>query len=68
MEERDFTEIDVRMMLSRTDLLELGTREGRWNAETRHFGGKWRVVLEPDFETRRLTVITAFAVTGLKDA
>ena len=51
MEDRDFTEIDLRTML-----------EGRWVIETRHRRRRWEVIVEPDPTVQRVVVVTAYPV------
>ena len=60
MDDRRFTEIDLRRMLERAS----GHREdvvgGRWVIETRHRGRAWEVIIEPDQERELLVVVTAY--------
>jgi hypothetical protein len=62
MNDRRFSEIDLRRMLERA----LGYREdvvdGRWLIETRHRGKAWEVIVEPDLESQLLVVVTAYPV------
>ena len=60
MEERDFTEIDLRRMLERASTVEPARAEGRFEVVTRHGGRKWSVILEPDLGERLLFLVTAF--------
>ena len=62
MEERDFTEVELRGMLSRTSRLARDVVPGRWQAFTRWRKKRWIVILEPDPEDRVVVVITAFQV------
>ena len=62
MVDRRFSEIDLREMLHqarnhRTDIVE-----GRWVIETRHRNRDWEVIVEPDFDAKRLVVVTAYPV------
>jgi hypothetical protein len=61
MEDRDFTELDLRHMVQRAGGLRPDVLEGRWIVETKHRGCDWEVVLEPDWEVRRLVVVTAYS-------
>jgi Domain of unknown function (DUF4258) len=62
MEDRDFTEIDLREMLQCPDGYRPGVIEGRWVIETRHHRASWEVIVEPDFEAKLRVVITAYPV------
>jgi hypothetical protein len=62
MEDRGFSELDLRRMLElandhRSDLVE-----GRWVIETRHNSRKWEVIVEPDMDDKVIVVVTAFDV------
>jgi len=61
MEDRDFTELDLRFMLRKASRLRPDLFEGRWVVETRHQGRAWEVIVEPDLGVRRLVVITAYS-------
>jgi hypothetical protein len=60
MVDRQFTEIDLRWMLEHMARLRRDILEGRWVAEARHRGRDWEVIVEPDFESQRLVVVTAY--------
>jgi Domain of unknown function (DUF4258) len=60
MEDRDFTEADLRAMLEGARGYRKDVLEGRWVIETRHGGASWEVVVEPDEFERLLVVITAY--------
>ena len=60
MEQRDFTEIDLRRMLDSANRIRKDSLEGRWIVETTHRGTNWEVILEPDVEDTLLVVVTAF--------
>lgn len=64
MEDREFTEIDLRQMLERARRYRPDVVEGRWVIETRHRRRKWEVVVEPDSEERLQVVVTAYPVEG----
>jgi len=64
MDDRRFTEIDLRRMLERATGYREDVVEGRWVIETRHRGKAWEVIVEPDSERRLLVVVTAYAVWG----
>ena len=59
MEDRRFTEIDLRTMLENAARLRPDAAEGRWIVETRFRSSAWEIVAEPDQEARLLVVITA---------
>jgi len=61
MEERDFTEIDLRAMLERAGRYRPDVIEGRWVIETRHRQQNWEVIVEPDPVERLLVVVTAYS-------
>ena len=60
MEERSFTEVDLRTMMDRASGYRPATTEGRYEIETRHRGRAWRVVVEPDGLDEALVVITCY--------
>ncbi len=64
MEDRRFTEIDLRRMLERASGYHEDVVEGRWVIETRHREKAWEVIVEPDLERRLLVVVTAYPVWG----
>lgn len=62
MEDRDFTEIDLRTMLARAQHYHPDVVEGRWVIETRHRRRRWEVIVEPDPTVQRVVVVTAYPV------
>ena len=60
MEDRDFSEVDLRLMLEQA----VGTRpdvvEGRHVIETALRGGPWEVIVEPDDTDQLQVVVTAY--------
>ena len=60
MDDRRFTEIDLRRMLERASGYRDDVMGGRWVIETKHRGKAWEVILEPDFEGQLLVVVTAY--------
>lgn len=61
MEERGFTEVDVRGMLEGAgEDLEPSRKEGRWIVQARYHGVGWIIVLEPDHRRQLLYVVTAY--------
>ena len=64
MEDRRFTEIDLRTMLSRAGRIERDMVVGRWVIETRHHGRIWKVIVEPDYTLKVLVLVTGYPVEG----
>lgn len=62
MDDRRFTEIDLRRMLERATGYRRDGVEGRWVIETRHRRRAWEVIVEPDGERQLLVVVTAYPV------
>jgi len=62
MEDRDFTEVDLRLMLEHASSYRAGVSEGRFTVETRLRGRAWEVVVEPDEVEHLLVVVTAYGV------
>lgn len=60
MEDRRFTEIDLRAMLGRATVLEREALPGRWLVTTRHRGRGWSVIVEPDPILEVIVVVTAY--------
>lgn len=64
MDDRHFSEIDLRRMLERASRCREDVMDGRWVIETRHKRMVWQVIVEPDAERRLLVVVTAYPVWG----
>ena len=64
MEDRRFTEIDLRRMLERAVGHRANVVSGRWMIQTTHHRRPWEIVVEPDLERRLLVVVTAYPVWG----
>ena len=62
MDDRRFTEIDLRRMLERASGYHQDVVDGRWVIEAKHRGKAWEVIVEPDFERQLLVVVTAYPV------
>jgi len=60
MEERGFTEADLRGMLEDGTDLSASRRHGRWLVSTRFRGKPWVVVVEPDPDEQITYVVTAY--------
>lgn len=62
MEDRNFSEVDLREMLQRSQSYKKDIVEGRWVIETRHERHPWEVIVEPDDFEKLLVVVTAYPV------
>jgi hypothetical protein len=62
MEDRGFTEVELREMLERAAAFRADVLDGRFVVETRFRGHKWEVVVEPDEVEHLLVVVTAYGV------
>jgi hypothetical protein len=60
MEERQFSELELRTMLTDATRIVPARRPGRFVATTRLGAKPWVIVLEPDEEEQLLFVVTAF--------
>ena len=60
MEERGFSEVELRAMLDDATELLSSSGAGRWIAHMRYEGRPWAVVVEPDPDERRTYVVTAY--------
>jgi ribosomal protein L34 len=64
MEDRGFTEVDLRRMLEHAMGLREDLEQGRWVIVTRRRRQRWEVIVEPDAGTESLVVITAYPLAG----
>lgn len=62
MEDRGFTELDLRRMLEEAMAWRPSANAGRFIIEARHENRRWEVVVEPDIEELILVVVTAYPV------
>ena len=62
MSDRDFTEIDIRIMFDNASGYIQDKVEGRWIIRTRHKGKRWEIIVEPDFKDKLLVIVTAYPV------
>jgi len=60
MEERRFSEVDLRAMLADAVEISPAKRPGRYLVSTRFRGQAWTVVLEPDPDDPLVFVVTAY--------
>jgi len=63
MEERGFSELELRGMLESATAFRASGAPGRWLIETRHRDSEWAVIVEPDAVDRILVVVTAYPVS-----
>ena len=66
MDDRRFTEIDLRRMLQRASGRREDVVEGRWATVTRHRGKAWEAIVEPDQERQLLVIVPAYPVWGVR--
>jgi Domain of unknown function (DUF4258) len=62
MEDRSFTEVDLRLMLERATGFRRDVIDGRFVVEMRFRARPWEVVVEPDEVEHLLVVVTAYPV------
>jgi hypothetical protein len=62
MEDRNFSEVELREMLEHASGYREDILDGRWVIETRHRRRPWEVIVEPDAREHLLVVITAYEV------
>jgi hypothetical protein len=64
MLDRGFSELDLRTMLEHSKDYKKDVVEGRWIIMTSHRRRKWEIIIEPDFKTKHVVVITAYPCWG----
>jgi len=62
MVDRQFNEVELRLMLDRGTGYYENYEEGRFVIETRHEGRAWAVIVEPSPHDQVLIVVTAYPV------
>lgn len=62
MLDRDFSEVDLRLMMEQVTALREDAEPGRWIVETTHDSRPWQVIVEPDIGERFVVVVTAYRV------
>jgi hypothetical protein len=62
MEDRQFTEVDLRELLEDASAFRPAVIPGRFVVETTRGGGTWEVVVEPDEVEKSLIIVTAYEV------
>jgi hypothetical protein len=60
MEDREFTELELRRMLDFAVDVRPGRVLGRFEVSSRRRGKPWVIILEPDFDEQLLYVVTAY--------
>jgi hypothetical protein len=60
MLDRGFTELDLRRMLDVATGLDPDVLAGRWRVATRLRSEPWEIIVEPDPDTERMIVVTAY--------
>ena len=60
MVDRQFSEVDLRVMLDAATGFQENHEEGRFVIDTRHEDRKWAVIVEPDSLDEVLIVVTAY--------
>jgi hypothetical protein len=60
MEERGFTEVELRSMLQRAREYSPSVVENRFMIDTTHQGRPWIVIVEPDPAESLLVIVTAY--------
>ena len=64
MEDRSFSELDLRAMLEHAEGYRADRVDDRWVVETSFRSRAWEVIVEPDQELHLLVVITAYSTEG----
>lgn len=63
MADRDFSEVDLRLMLENASNYEPDVVQGRWAIKSKRKRQPWRIIVEPDYERRLLVVVTAYPLS-----
>jgi hypothetical protein len=62
MDDRRFTEIELRRMLQWASGYREDVVEDHWVIETRHRRKTWEVIVEPDRDRQLLVIVTAYPI------
>jgi len=60
--DREFSEIDLRIMIENASGCIRNKVKGRWLIKTKHKKKSWEIIIVPDFEEKVIVVITAYPV------
>jgi len=60
MADRDFDEVDLRVMLETPHDIRPDVEIGRWLITSRLHQDEWHVIVEPDHAVQSLVVVTAY--------
>ncbi len=60
MIDREFTEVDLRLMIESAGDVRPSDEPGRWIVDSRLDQRRWYVIVEPEAETKTVVVITAY--------
>jgi hypothetical protein len=60
MEDRRFTEVDLRRMLEQSTGYRRDAVAGRWAIQTRHRRRAWEVIVEPLIPEQLVLIVTAY--------
>lgn len=64
MEDRRFSEVDLRTMLRRATSYHRDVVAGRWVVVASHRKRRWEVIVEPDRDAMVLVIVTAYPLEG----
>ena len=62
MEDRGFSEVELRIMIQEATGLRPSVEAGRWIATVIHDSESWEIVVEPDRQHHLIVVVTAYPV------
>jgi hypothetical protein len=62
MDDRNFSELDLRAMLETASGYHKDVAPGRWAIEATRGRQAWEIIVEPDASLKILVVITAYVV------
>lgn len=62
MEDRDFSELDLRSMLEHAKGYRADLVDDRWIIESSLVSRRWEIIVEPDDDAKLLVVVTAYPV------
>lgn len=68
MDDRRFTEVDLRRMLEQATGHRRDTVAGRWVIQTRHRRRVWEVIVEPLITEQLVLIVTAYPLDDARKA